>query len=416
MIPWYRELSRVQWFVLAAAWLGWVFDIMDASLFSFAKTPMLSSMLGGEAQYKLHGAEIEGRIQMFFLFGWALGGFAFGLLADRWGRTRTLMVTMLLYCAFTGLTALCRTPEQVLVVRLLTALGIGGEWAAGAALVAESLPDRARAGAAAILQSAAAFGPIFGALINLANVQMGNDWRILFLAGIFPALVCIFIRKYVPEPEHRLTNRPAGPLAELWADLALRRNLLVACAIGVVGVTGAGTVPFWLPNLVKAASPGLSAALIGQRTSYATFCLHLGTLAGVVLAPMVAQRIGRRAMFGWFFALSPISVGLMIAGGLDYGRLLVLLPVGSFFTIGLSAGFGLYFPELFPSSVRATGAGLAYNVGRIVSAPVPWITGALITNMGNSVGTGVLIATSIYLLGLLVLPFAPETKGKPLPD
>ena len=415
MKPWYRDLSRIQWFVLVAAWLGWVFDIMDASLFSFAKVPMLTSMLGGEAAYKLQGAAIEGRIQMFFLFGWAFGGFCFGILADRWGRTRTLMLTILLYCGFTGLTALCRTPDQVLIVRFLTALGIGGEWAAGAALVAESLPDRARAGASSVLQSAAAFGPIFGALINLGNVQFGNDWRVLFLVGIAPALICVFVRKFVPEPETTKSHFDQNPLVDLWRNPSVRRNLLIACAIGIVGVTGAGTVPFWLPNLVKAASVGLDAASIQQRTSYATFCLHGGTLLGVFLAPTIAQNIGRRSMFAWFFAMSPISVGLMIWGGVDYLRLLLLLPLGSFFTIGVSAGFVLYFPELFPSAVRATGAGMAYNVGRIVSAPVPWITGAIIASLGNSVGTGVLIASGIYVLGLLVLPFAPETSGQPLP-
>ena len=162
-VAWYRRLNRTQWLILLVAWLGWVFDIMDTALFNFAKVPMMTEMLG-RAQYKLIGPRVEGQIQTFFLIGWAIGGLIFGILADRWGRTRTLIVTILMYCALTGLTAFCRTPEQVMVARFLTALGIGGEWAAGAALVAESFPDDLRSIASSFLQSAAAFGPVFAAL------------------------------------------------------------------------------------------------------------------------------------------------------------------------------------------------------------------------------------------------------------
>src|SRR5688572_8545828 len=178
---WWHGITRYQWLVLVVAWLGWVFDIFDTALFNFAKGPMLTEMLGGAEAYKLQGPQVEGMIQMIFLAGWAIGGLAFGILADRWGRTRTMVLTILIYCAFTGLTALCQTWEQVAGVRFLTALGLGGEWAAGAALIAEVFPDRARAGAAALLQSAAAFGPALAAVANLKVAAA--DWRVLFLIG-----------------------------------------------------------------------------------------------------------------------------------------------------------------------------------------------------------------------------------------
>ncbi len=411
---WYRTLSRTQWAILAIAWCGWVFDIMDTALFNFAKGPMLTEMLGGPAAYKLNGPAIEGRIQTFFLIGWAVGGLFFGLLADRWGRTRTLVVTVLMYCSLTGLTALCRTPDQVLVARFLTALGIGGEWAAGAALVAESLPNRARVGASSILQSAAAFGPWFAAFANLGLV--GHSWRMLFLVGVAPAALTVFIRSKTHEPSvQRERMGFVEPIRILFSDPVLRRNVLVAMGLGVVGIAGAGTAPFWLPNLVKSASGGMLPTEVAARTSYATLTLHVGTLLGVFVFPALAERIGRRLAFALFFVMSPASVALALYGGADYGRILVLMPLAAFFAIGLSAGFVLYFPELFPPSVRATGSGLAYNVGRIVSAPLPLLTGAIIGHFNGNVVAGVLIASGIYVLGLLVIPFAPETRGRPLP-
>ncbi len=409
-------LTRAQWIILGVAWLGWVFDIMDSALFAFAKGPMLIEMLGGKEAYKLNGPRIEGQIQALFLVGWAIGGLVFGIVADRWGRTRTLVLTVLLYSLLTGLTALCRTPEQVALVRFLSALGIGGEWAAGAALVAESLPDSARAAAAGFIQSAAAFGPWFAALANLAIPP--GAWRPLFLVGILPALICVVIRLRIQEPE-RQKARPGSwlePLKELFGEKRWRRNAIVAIVLGIVGITGAGIVPFWLPNLVREAGGGAGELAVRNFTSLNTFTLHIGTLAGVLVFPMLAERFGRKPAFAAFFILAPITAFLALYGGASLPRLLVLLPVSAFFSIGLSAGFVLYFPELFPARFRATGAGLAYNVGRIAAAPMPAVIGIVIGSMQGSVAAGVLVASMIYVVGLLALPWAPETKGLPLPD
>jgi MFS family permease len=409
-------LTRLQWTILLVAWLGWVFDVMDTALFNFAKVPMMTEMLGPE-RYKLEGPRIEGQVQTWFLIGWAIGGLVFGMMADRWGRTRTLIVTILTYCCLTGLTALCRTPEQVMVARFLTALGIGGEWAAGAALIAESMPDSMRAKASSLLQTAAAIGPVLAALANFGLAHA--SWRMLFLVGIAPAFLCFVIRSKVPEPERKSGQTPTGNaismLRELFGDPKLRRNTIVAMAIGVVGVTGAGIVPFWIPNLVKEASAGLGEVAIRTRTSDATMAIHVGTLLGVFCFPALAERIGRKRSFAIFFVLSPAATALALAGGADYTRLLLLLPISTFFSIGVSAGFVLYFPELFPSRLRATGCGLGYNVGRIFSAPIPWLTGILIGALNGSATAGVLIAACIYLIGLLTLPFAPETKGQGVP-
>ncbi len=371
---------------------------------------MLTQMIGQEA-YKANGAAIEGWIQGVFLLGWAIGGLIFGIVADRYGRTRALIITILTYCAFTGLTALCRTPEQVMVARFLTALGIGGEWAAGAALVAEALPDKTRAAAAAVLQSAAAFGPALAAVANLALA--GRPWQWMFIVGVAPAAICVLIRRKVQEPE-RQGKAPTTPLKDLWSDKELRRRAIVAMVIGAVGIAGAGAATFWAPNLVKAASEGLEKTIVDQRISYVTLASHVGTLAGVLCVPLLCEWIGRKKTISVFYALCPIAVVFGMTAGLTYERLLILMPIVNFFAIGISAAFVLYFPELFPSRVRATGAGLAYNVGRIVAIPMPIIMGISISKFGGSPATAFGILAAIYVFALLVIPLAPETKGVPL--
>jgi MFS family permease len=411
-VPWYRELTRMQWMILFVAWLGWVFDIFDQALFNLAKVPMLAEMLGPDS--KITG-KVDALLLSVFLVGWAVGGLIFGVLADRWGRTRTMLITILLYCLFTGLTALCREPWHVGVARFLTALGIGGEWAAGVALVAEALPDRARAGAASLIQSAAAVGPILAALTNL--VLKGQPWQWLFIVGIFPAFLCLIIRARIQEPERSRQHRAPGssPLKELFATPEWRRNAVMAMIIGVVGIAGAGTASYWAPNLVKSVSEGLPKAIVDARTSYLTMLSHVGTLLGVFLVPWLCQRFGRKRTILAFFILAPASL-LVGLSSPTYDKLLIFMPMVNFFAIGISASFVLYFPELFPTRMRATGAGLAYNVGRLFYVPIPLITGYLIDNLGKGVATAVVLTGSIYLIGILAVPFAPETKGKPLPE
>lgn len=409
-------MRRSTWLILFVAWLGWVFDIMDTALFNFAKVPMLTEFLGGPDGYKAHGLTIEGRLQMVFLVGWAVGGLLFGVLADRWGRSRTMIATILIYCAFTGLTALCHSPEQVAVARFLTALGIGGEWAAGAALVAESVPNEMRARAAAFLQSAAAVGPAIAALVNLA-IPAAN-WRWLFAVGIAPALVTVVIRSYIKEPEQPRTTEPFfTPLKELFSNPLTCRYALVALGIGFVGIAGAQNVSYWLPNLVKTVSTTLTPDELKDRMSQITWVFHIGTLVGVFAVPLLCDRFGRKATIFTFFILSPIAIYGATQGATDYGRLLLLAPLLSLFAIGVSAAFGLYFPELFPRRVRATGAGFAYNTGRILTAGTPIYTAFLATSLGGNILRAVLLTSATLLvIAIIALPFAPETKGKPLPD
>jgi len=414
--PWYRGLTRYQWIVLAVAWLGWVFDIMDTFIFGIAKGPMITDMIG-KLEYARIGTGIEAGIQTWFLLGWSLGGLLFGILADRWGRTRTLVLTVLIYRPLTGLTSLCHSVQQLYFLRFFTGLGIGGEWAAGAALVAEVFPDKARAPAASVLQTAAAIGPIFGAIGNQA--LRFQSWRWLFVLGVLPALITVVVRLYVKEPERSAKSEKrsdAGSLKAIFSNRVYARSAIIATIIGIVGIAGANNLTFWIPNFVASASAGLSPDVIALRKSYVTYSQHVGTLLGVFIFPWLCQRIGRRPSFATFFILSPIALALITWGNVGYQQLLFLAPVAMFFVIGLTSGYALYFPELFPAHLRATGLGLAYNTGRFATAPMPTLTAWLKTLMGGSLSTGVLIASSAYVIGLLALPFAPETKGKGLPD
>lgn len=423
--------------ILFVAWLGWVFDIADVALYNLAKGPMLSELLGGD---KAAIALVDGKLFTIFLVGWALGGLVFGILADRWGRARTMILTILIYALFTGLTALCRSWEQVAAVRFVTALGIGGEWAAGAALVAEVFPNKARAGAAALLQSAAAFGPVFAALVNFRVAP--EDWRLLFLVGVIPALVTVFVRMWVPDSarapsdgsvvrspsqesesvilspvegsrEPQETKR--GDLRELFGHPVWRRHAIIALVLGVVVIAGAGNISNWLPNLVEQASAGLSAEVVQDRKSVVTMVMHIGTLVGVLLMPFFCEKIGRKKALAAFMVLSPVSVWFATQASGTWQGLLFAAPFMSLFSIGISAGLVLYFPELFPARLRATGSGIAYNVSRFIAAGIPLLT---ITWMGKdpSVAKGVATTAIVLGLGVLVLPFATETKGKALEE
>ncbi len=405
--------ARLQWtkaekLVVFVAWLGWTFDIMDAAIFNLAKQPLVTEVLGGPVAYQRQGPAVEADILRVFLIGWSLGGIAFGWLADRWGRLRTLTLTVLMYSVFTGLTALCHSLWQVEAVRFVTGLGIGGEWAAGAALVAESVSEDKRARASSWLQSAAAFGPAFAAFANYGLA--GASWRLLFLVGVLPAFATTIVRRFVREPE-----RPSQERASDQRSAFPWKMAVIALVLGTAGIATAQNVSFWLPNLVAATSPGVTKADLQTRQSSALLSLHIGTLIGVFLVPWLCSRWGRKKTLLASYVLAPVSVVVVASIAKTYGLLLIAAPLMSVFTIGISAAFVLYFPELFPRVHRATGAGVAYNAGRILASAFPILTAQLIADSHGDVAKSVAQTALILAVGAIALAFAPETKGQPLP-
>ena len=426
LTSWSRGVTRYQWLVLFVAWLGWVFDSMDATIYALVLHPALHDLLRVPTGAPVTVEEIArygGIIFSIFLVGWAIGGVLFGVLADRFGRTRVLVFTILTYAIFTGLAALSATWWHLAIYRFLTALGIGGEWAAGAALVAEVWPEDKRAKAAGILQSAWAAGFFAAALINLAMRDHG--WRPVFLVGIAPALVALLVRLWVKEPERwekararaKSTGRSAaGSLAELFAP-ELVRSTLVGSGLAFVAVFGLWGATNWTPTLIRTLPDlqGMNGSTITSYVSYATMLLNAGSLAGYLSFGPLADRFGRRAVFAFMCVGSLVMLPITFLVPRAYAQVLILLPLLGYFNNGIFSGFPIYFPELFPTRIRATGAGFCFNIGRVIASVGPFLTGFLVTVLG-SFGRAASAVALIYLVGLAILPFAPETKGKLLPE
>ena len=417
---WRSGVTPYQWLVLLVAWLGWVFDSMDSTIYALVLHPALQSLLPHasgpptEAAIGWYG----GIIFSIFLIGWAIGGVLFGLLADRIGRTRTMVITILVYAIFTGAAALSTTWWQLALSRFVTALGIGGEWAAGAALVAEVWPEEKRTRAAGILQSAWAGGFLIAAVLNLSLKDYG--WRPLFLVGVAPALVALLVRLWVREPERwqraRAASRAGGSLGELFSP-ELRRGTLIGSALAFVAVFGLWGATNWTPTLVRALPDvaRLDPPRQAMDVSIATMLLNVGALVGYLSFGPLADRWGRRPVFALMCAGSLVLLPLTFLVPAGYGHVLLLLPILGFFNNGIFSGFPIYLPELFPTRIRATGAGFCFNIGRVLASAGPFLTGALVAAFG-SFGRAASIIALVYVLGLLVLPFAPETRGRTLPD
>ncbi len=425
LASWRQGVTRYQWLVLFVAWLGWVFDSMDSTLYALVLHPALHDLLrvpgGGPVTDDAIGW-YGGIVFSIFLVGWAIGGILFGLLADSWGRTKALVFTILIYAAFTGMAALSHTWWQLALYRFITALGIGGEWAAGAALVAEVWPEEKRTRAAGLLQSAWGAGFLVAAILNL--LLRNSGWRPIFVIGAAPAIVAVFVLLWVKEPERWVRARAeerqtAGTrpskLEELFAP-GLLRATLVGSGLAFVAVFGLWGATNWTPTLVRALPElqGMNASELTSRVSYATMLLNVGALAGYLSFGPLADRLGRRWAFALMCAGSLVMVPVTFLTPRTYVQVLLLLPLLGFFNNGIFSGFPIYLPELYPTRIRATGAGVCFNIGRVLAAAGPFLTGYLVTALG-SFGRAASAVALIYLLGLLILPFARETRGQPLP-
>ncbi len=426
-MSWTKGITRYQWLVLFVAWLGWVFDAMDATIYAIVLHPALHDLLHNVSRSGAASAEqigwYGGIIFSIFLIGWAIGGICFGLIADRFGRTKTLIATILIYALFTGMAALSQDWWHLAIYRFLTALGIGGEWAAGAAIVAETWPEDRRAKAAGILQSAWAGGFFLAASFNLLLKDYG--WRTLFLVGVVPAFAALLVRWWVKEPERWVqahdrespsAARSVAHLQELFGP-ALSRNTWVGSTLAFVAVFGLWGATNWTPTLVRAMPEinALDPASVTVSVSHAIMMLNAGALLGYLTFGPLADRLGRRVMFGVMCLGSLVMLPVVYLFSSSYRDVLWLLPMLGFFNNGIFSGFPIYLPELYPTRLRATGAGFCFNAGRVLASAAPFVTGWLVATLGSFNKAASTIAL-IYIIGLLVLPFASETKGKPLPE
>ncbi len=439
---WYRDLNRYQWFVLVVAVLGWLFDCLDQQLFVLARQPAMKELLGGTPEQSTIDA-YGGYATAIFLMGWAIGGLIFGVVGDRFGRAKTMMITILMYSIFTGLSAASVGFWDFVAYRFLTGLGVGGEFAVGVALVAEVMPDRARPYCLSVLQALTVIGNIGAALIAMTMGTLvergvvGNVWRPMFLVGAIPALLALVIRARLREPERwQLVSHQGsvgeklGSYRELFGNPIWRKHALVGLGLAFAGVVGLWGVGFYSPDLVgnvlrerfqaEGVTESQVAGQVARWKGIASIMMNIGSAFGMYAFAILAQRIGRKPTFAVCFVAAFVSATSVYYFLNDFHQIFWMLPIMGFCILSLFAGYAIYFPELFPTHLRSTGTSFCYNVGRFVAAIGPLLLGYLTKNVyahtAEPLRYAGLTMCGIFLIGLCVLPFAPETKDKPLPE
>jgi MFS family permease len=372
---WLTEASPTQRRVLLAAALGWMLDSMDV---------MLYALVLGDVQRAMHlSPAASGAMVSVTLLAGAAGGIGFGWFADRYGRTRALTWSILIYSIATGLCGLTQTPLELFLCRLLLGLGMGGEWASGAALVAESWPGPHRGKALALVQSAWAIGYGLGAAI-VALILPRFGWRAVFFTGILPALVTLWIRRNLHEPEAWQTQRTRTTSASRTATFALVRKALLLCAAmnaaTLFGWWGLFTwVPHFLSQPISAGGRGMSIV----QTSGFTIAMQAGAFFGYVIFGYIADRYQPKHTYIAYLVMAAI---LTPAFALIHNSaaLLILGPLVGFFGTGYFSGFSILASQQFPAVIRGSAMGFAYNIGRIASAASPYLVGWLSQTAGLS--------------------------------
>ncbi len=455
--PWYKELNRYHWFVLSIAALGWLFDTMDQQIFNLARVPAMNELLPHEPG-QLPAKELRDfygpLATSIFMIGWATGGLIFGVLGDRIGRAKVMMWTILIYSVCTGLSAFSVGFWDFAFYRFLTGLGVGGEFAVGVSLVAEVMPNRARPFALGLLQALSAVGNIAAALmmITLGQVESAGGlehlavadtpvkaWRILFIIGTVPALLAIFIRRNLKEPETWKAQADAGvgkqlgSYSELFSNPVYRKNALIGLTLassGIVGLWGIGFFSFDLLSPVfrkHFESLGLAKNVVDGKVAtwvgITSIMQNIGGFLGIYAYSHMTSIFGRKPAFAVSFVAAIFSTALVFWTLDEFSEIFWMIPMMGFCQLALFGGYAIYFPELFPTRLRSTGISFCYNVGRYVAAAGPFALGLLTSKVfteANGYQDGMRYAgvamCSVFLIGLFVLPFAPETKGKPLPE
>ena len=455
--PWWKQLTPYHWSVFLIASLAWMFDCLDQQLFILARNNAVQTVLGGASVDPGKVKEFGGYATAIFVAGWAMGGLIFGSVGDRIGRAKTLALTVMIYSVCTGLSALSSTFTEFALYRFVTGLGVGGVFGLAVALVADALPETARPKALGMLQALSAVGNVTAGLCAMAVAGLSPlvSWKYLFLIGAAPAFLCIFIMMRLKEPEKWVQARAAslaaggrkmGSYADLFGVPRWRKPAvggMILCVAGVVGLWGVG---FFSPELIVTAldkalrAEGLADAALGkakgQWTAYNLIVQNIGAFAGMIAFSKVAHRIGRKKTFAIGFVMAFLATVFFFTSFKSKSDLWMSAVMG-FFQLGLFAGFAIYLPELFPTRLRSTGVSFCYNVGRFIAATGPFTLGVLQKSLGDR-AVAVLPATAdavakaeaklgafreaacwlscVYLLGLVILPFLPETKGLPMPE
>lgn len=454
-LPWWKTLTRYHWFIFTVASLAWLFDCLDQQLFIIARTPAIKALMPpGTASDILK--QWGGYTTAIFVAGWATGGLIFGAVGDKIGRARTLALTVLLYSVCTGLSAFSRNVIDFSLYRFVTGLGVGGVFGLAVALVADGLPDRARPHALGLLQALSAVGNVTAGLIAIGvgyfeitklqsgAVIAGNSWKYLFLVGAIPAFLCVFIQLRLKEPEKWTKAREEGrrngvrfgSYSSMFGEARWRKHALLGMLLCVSGVVGLWGVGFFSPELVGdvigkilRAENVPAAALPGRRlmwTGITMIMQNSGAFLGMIAFTKLAHHYGRKPIFAIAYVCAFVSTVVVFKFLNQPWHIFVLIPIMGFCQLGLFAGFAIYLPELFPTRLRSTGTSFCYNVGRFIAASGPFTQGWLQAKLASGAVTpeakleafrnACCWVSLVFFIGLIALPFLPETKGQSLPE
>jgi MFS family permease len=422
-LRWYQGVSRYQWLVLIIASAGWVFDIYEGQIFNTTRSEMLNELIVTDSPAQLESSkkQLGDTFQGIFLAGGMVGGIAFGALADRVGRRPAMIWTILMYSVFSGVTYFATSLWQVGVLRFLVAMGTGGEWAVAAALVAETFPAAKRTWAASVFQASSTLGTWTAGIVAML---IGDQWRYGYLVGVLPALLILWVRSRINEPAawQHSTAVPAerrGSLVELFGDPRWRWRAIGGLLLAAVGLAIFWSVTVAGQDLAKyvALRGGASEATAAHEGKFAYTVLQAtGGGIGLLAFGPLCQWIGRKLAFAVVQILGLAIVPFACFVPQTYDQLLVVLPFYGAFTLAIHAGYAVYFPELFPARLRALGASVCFNGGRLLAALILPLSGYVKSLPGMTLPVALSLMSLTYLLGLVVLLFLPETKGLPLPE
>ncbi len=434
--PWYRSLNRSQWNTLIASNLGWLFDGYETYALVISVGVALRQLLdlSQYSQIPIYA----GTVIALTLLGWGIGGLIGGVIADYIGRKRTMMLAILAYSIMTGLSAFAWDWMSFAVLRFLVGVAIGSEWVTGTSIVSELWPDKNRGKGVGLMQCGFGIGFFLASLAWLFISPMGpGAWRAMFLLGVVPALLTLWIRRAIPESEkwervnERRTaanerKRSGAPLsgqeqalarftvADLFADREIRRRVILAFLMSLASTFAFWGISAWMPPYMAAtaAKAGLPAQ---QWASYAAMAANGAAIFGYAGFGFLADAYGRKPVTIAYVALAFLSVPIFFIWTHDLTLMLLAAAFSGIFVSGQYTWMAAWLPELFPTRIRATATAFVFNTPRLIAWTGPLISGWLIANFGGFSQAAVVIAT-VYILSLAAAPFLPETRGKPLPE
>ena len=419
---WYDGITRYQWIVLVIACLGWTFDVFEGQIYAVYKSPAMADLLVGKDAAFVDLIANVGLAS--FLIGGTVGGLLFGIMADRIGRRQSMVWSILMYSVFTGLHYFATDAWHVVALRFFVAMGVAGEWAIAASFVAEVFPKKARTMAGGIFHASSVVGAVLGSAIGVWVISMAN-WRWAFVLGVLPAFLVVWVLTSLKESERwqaererssEETQKKRGSLRELLGVAQWRNRALIGMGLAAVGLGTYWGIYAWGLELVgEVLGDSVSEDERFRLGSFAYMLMNgTGGFAGLLFFAPLTMLTNRRIAFAFYHIGAIIVVPIAYLTPTEYWHTLVLLPIMAFFVVGMHAGYAIYFPELFPTRLRATGASFCFNVGRLAAAVMLLVRGWLREWLDLRVAVTVMAA--LFFVGLILLLFAPETKDEELPE